>query len=291
MSDITFKVENFNQTTGNYVIDDINNIDKTFFKLLLTKGVTSVTVDSGQIISNKRVHDGDTIMLGPKGNDISVRFMHSDTPEEKQTTFDGRQIGIEARNKLISEVKNTTKLTISFDPNRPLDVYDRILGEVHPGADSSSESLNKKMVKSGYAQYYNFEDSDPANVKAEWESYAKEGITTGVGKDIAYNPKATTPREYRHIVSDTYKAFLIKKLEQANVPVSEKDRKLAFYELDSLEKKVKTAYPNIRLDVEKNKIIQDIIMKGESEQLKYFTPKEIQKYQILKECHLKYYTP
>ena len=46
------------------------------------------------------------------------------------------------------EVKNTTKLTISFDPNRPLDVYDRILGEVHPGADSSSESLNKKMVKS-----------------------------------------------------------------------------------------------------------------------------------------------
>ena len=26
MSDITFKVENFNQTTGNYVIDDINNI-------------------------------------------------------------------------------------------------------------------------------------------------------------------------------------------------------------------------------------------------------------------------
>lgn len=279
MSDITFKVENFNQTTGNYVIDDINNIDKTFFKLLLTKGVTSITVDSGQIISNKRVHDGDTIMLGPKGNGISVRFMHSDTPEEKQTTFDGRQIGIEARNKLINEVKNTTKLTISFDPKRPLDVYDRILGEVHPGADSSSESLNKKMVKSGYAQYYNFEDSDPANVKAEWESYAKEGITTGVGKDIAYNPKATTPREYRHIVSDTYKAFLIKKLEQANVPVSEKDRKLAFYELDSLEKKVKTAYPNIRLDVAKNKIIQDIIMKGESEQLKYFTPEEIQKYQ------------
>ena len=94
---------------------------------------------------NLKIVDGDTIVL----NGEKIRFSGIDTPELKQTCFQGDQevgCGMSAKMLLVEKIGNNIPECISEGK----DVYKRTLAECFV----NGESLSSFLVRSGYAFAY-----------------------------------------------------------------------------------------------------------------------------------------
>jgi micrococcal nuclease len=105
----------------------------------------------------KNVVDGDTIdVIIDLGFDIlfasRVRLAGIDTPESRTTDKAEKALGIEAKEYLKKQLKDSKSVVIRTEKMDSSEKYGRILGWVYVNGDS--ESLNNKMINDGYAWGY-----------------------------------------------------------------------------------------------------------------------------------------
>ena len=105
----------------------------------------------------KNVVDGDTIdVVIDLGFDIlfasRVRLAGIDTPESRTTDKAEKALGIEAKEYLKKQLKDSKSVIIRTEKMDSSEKYGRILGWVYVNGDS--ESLNNKMINDGYAWGY-----------------------------------------------------------------------------------------------------------------------------------------
>jgi micrococcal nuclease len=105
----------------------------------------------------KNVVDGDTIdVVIDLGFDIlfasRVRLAGIDTPESRTTDKAEKALGIEAKEYLKKQLKDSKSVVIRTEKMDSSEKYGRILGWVYVNGDS--ESLNNKMINDGYAWGY-----------------------------------------------------------------------------------------------------------------------------------------
>ncbi len=105
----------------------------------------------------KNVVDGDTIdVIIDLGFDIlfasRVRLAGIDTPESRTTDKAEKVLGIEAKEYLKKQFKDSKSVVIRTEKMDSSEKYGRILGWVY--VNGESESLNNKMINDGYAWGY-----------------------------------------------------------------------------------------------------------------------------------------
>jgi micrococcal nuclease len=105
----------------------------------------------------KNVVDGDTIdVIIDLGFDIlfasRVRLAGIDTPESRTTDKAEKALGIEAKEYLKKQLKDSKSVVIRTEKMNSSEKYGRILGWVY--VNGESESVNNKMINDGYAWGY-----------------------------------------------------------------------------------------------------------------------------------------
>ena len=105
----------------------------------------------------KNVVDGDTIdVVIDLGFDIlfssRVRLAGIDTPESRTTDKAEKALGLEAKEYLKKQLKDAKSVIIRTEKMNSSEKYGRILGWVY--INGESESVNNKMINSGYAWGY-----------------------------------------------------------------------------------------------------------------------------------------
>jgi micrococcal nuclease len=125
----------------------------------------------------KNVVDGDTIdVVIDLGFDIlfasRVRLAGIDTPESRTTDKAEKALGIEAKEYLKKQLKDSKSVVIRTEKMDSSEKYGRILGWVYVNGDS--ESLNNKMINDGYAWGY-LGDTKIKDFEALKKARAKSG--------------------------------------------------------------------------------------------------------------------
>jgi micrococcal nuclease len=125
----------------------------------------------------KNVIDGDTIdVVIDLGFDIlfasRVRLAGIDTPESRTTDKAEKALGIEAKEYLKKQLKDSKSVVIRTEKMDSSEKYGRILGWVYVNGDS--ESLNNKMINDGYAWGY-LGDTKIKDFEALKKARAKSG--------------------------------------------------------------------------------------------------------------------
>jgi micrococcal nuclease len=125
----------------------------------------------------KNVVDGDTIdVIIDLGFDIlfasRVRLAGIDTPESRTTDKAEKALGIEAKEYLKKQLKDSKSVVIRTEKMDSSEKYGRILGWVYVNGDS--ESLNNKMINDGYAWGY-LGDTKIKDFEALKKARAKSG--------------------------------------------------------------------------------------------------------------------
>jgi micrococcal nuclease len=125
----------------------------------------------------KNVVDGDTIdVVIDLGFDIlfasRVRLAGIDTPESRTTDKAEKALGIEAKEYLKKQLKDSKSVIIRTEKMDSSEKYGRILGWVYVNGDS--ESLNNKMINDGYAWGY-LGDTKIKDFEALKKARAKSG--------------------------------------------------------------------------------------------------------------------
>jgi len=105
----------------------------------------------------KNVVDGDTIdVIIDLGFDIlfssRVRLAGIDTPESRTTDKAEKALGLEAKEYLKKQLKDSKSVVIRTEKMDSSEKYGRILGWVY--VNGESESINNKMINDGYAWGY-----------------------------------------------------------------------------------------------------------------------------------------
>jgi micrococcal nuclease len=105
----------------------------------------------------KNVVDGDTIdVIIDLGFDIlfssRVRLAGIDTPESRTTDKAEKALGLEAKEYLKKQLKDSKSVVIRTEKMDSSEKYGRILGWVY--INGESESVNNKMINDGYAWGY-----------------------------------------------------------------------------------------------------------------------------------------
>jgi micrococcal nuclease len=105
----------------------------------------------------KNVVDGDTIdVIIDLGFDIlfasRVRLAGIDTPESRTTDKAEKALGLEAKEYLKKQLKDSKSVVIRTEKMDSSEKYGRILGWVY--VNGESESLNNRMINDGYAWGY-----------------------------------------------------------------------------------------------------------------------------------------
>ena len=105
----------------------------------------------------KNVVDGDTIdVIIDLGFDIlfssRVRLAGIDTPESRTTDKAEKALGLEAKEYLKKQLKDSKSVVIRTEKMDSSEKYGRILGWVY--VNGESESVNNKMINDGYAWGY-----------------------------------------------------------------------------------------------------------------------------------------
>jgi micrococcal nuclease len=104
-----------------------------------------------------KVVDGDTIEVDiDLGFDIAihkrVRLAGVDTPESRTKDAYEKKLGLEAKEWLKLQLKDTETLRIKTEKPDSTEKYGRILGWLYTGTDAMS--INEKMIQEGYAWSY-----------------------------------------------------------------------------------------------------------------------------------------
>jgi micrococcal nuclease len=125
----------------------------------------------------KNVVDGDTIdVIIDLGFDIlfasRVRLAGIDTPESRTTDKAEKALGLEAKEYLKKQLKDSKSVIIRTEKMDSSEKYGRILGWVYVNGDS--ESLNNKMINDGYAWGY-LGDTKIKDFEALKKARAKSG--------------------------------------------------------------------------------------------------------------------
>tara|TARA_R100000656_G_scaffold88948_1_gene64865 strand:- start:664 stop:1065 length:402 start_codon:yes stop_codon:yes gene_type:complete len=101
-----------------------------------------------------KVVDGDTIdVVIDLGFDLSkkerVRLAGIDTPESRTRDLEEKELGLEAKEYLATNLTNAKQLMISTEKDGK---YGRMLGTIHINDDIVS--MNQQMIDKGYAWEY-----------------------------------------------------------------------------------------------------------------------------------------
>jgi micrococcal nuclease len=147
-----------------------NNLVKASILLTLIISLLLTPTFAEDLVTVKKVIDGDTLKVNYKGMEENVRLIGIDAPESgpnKKAKNDAQRsgkdlktitaMGKEATNYVKSLVKPGDTVKIEFDVQKR-DKYGRLLAYVYL---SNGEMLNEEIVKDGYAYLMTI----PPNVK------------------------------------------------------------------------------------------------------------------------------
>ena len=270
MSTTLLDSKNFNKATGEYKVSSYIELTPARVQEAVAQGATKFILRSKDLLDNAEhvIHDGDTLDVGGKdaSTKLGIRFVHNDTPESDQIDSKGNKLGEIAREHLVTLIGENEYLTVVVDPKNLMEGKGRLLGILYSGTDTRNISINEQMVKDGYAQYFNFQKQDSPEDVAKYTEYVKEGLESGKGREVAYNPSTVTPNEYRHDFDRAYKDYLIKRIKEKGGKVSSELAEAPFYKNPEIEKIFSQLYPELNVETEKQEVMKKFIADGKSSQ-------------------------
>ncbi|OGG66342.1 hypothetical protein A3D71_00170 [Candidatus Kaiserbacteria bacterium RIFCSPHIGHO2_02_FULL_55_20] len=132
------------------------------------------TIDAGEWRRVVRVVDGDTIVVGMNGNNVTVRLIGLDTPETVDPRKPVQCFGKEASDEA-GKLFGVGYARLETDPPQgTYDKYGRLLAYVYIPLNSVQEGLlvNKYLISEGYGHEYTY--NLPYKYQAEFKAAEKE---------------------------------------------------------------------------------------------------------------------